>query len=445
MNRSSEQAGRRSFIHDALVLIGNQFTVMAVGVITGVVLARCLGASGRGLIAAVMVYPAILLSLMDMGVRQASAYYIGKGFYTNGQVVGAISTIALTLGTLGALVCAVFLRWMDNPQVTPLIVLLAIAPIPFSIFTSYSSGVFLGNRQVGIFANIGWMVAILNLLAAILLVWVLDGGPEGALGATLLSKAVVVGYALWLVRTLAPIRPRFEWRVIRALIAKGLVYSVALFVITLNYKVNLVVMGKLSSVDQIGIFALGVSVAQLTWALPQAITTALFSHSATAPDEDVFSGKVMRLFRVTLLVALVLVIVLGLAAPILIPLVYGEEFRPSVRVIHLLLPGVFCLLGLKILNMDLAGRGKPNASLYAMIPALVLNGGLSLWLVPRYGSRGAAMASSAGYVLGGIGMTIVYCRYVGIGFLELWRYRSSDFDFIRQRLRGGLHVGGNGR
>ena len=440
MNSVPGQKHRRSFIHDAMVLVGNQFTVMSIGMITGVVLARCLGASGRGLVAAVMVYPAILLSLMDMGVRQASAYYIGKGLYSNTQVVGAITAIVLTVGLVGAGACAASLQWMGNPLVTPLITLLAVAPIPFSIFTSYISGVFLGNRMVGQFANIGWLVALLNLLAAVLLVWLLGWGAGGALAATVLSKVAVVGYAIWLLSALAPIRPRFEWPVMRALLTKGMVYSVALFVITLNYKVNLVVMGKLSNVDEIGIFALGVSVAQLTWALPQAITTALFSHSATAPDEDVFSGKVMRLFRVTLLVALILVVGLGLTVPFLIPLVYGEEFRPSVRVIFWLLPGVFCLLGLKVLNMDLAGRGKPNASLWAMVPALAVNGGLSLWLVPRYGAQGAAIASSAAYVLGGIGMTIVYCRYVGIGFPTLWRYRRSDFYFIEQRFRRGLRA-----
>jgi hypothetical protein len=228
-------------------------------------------------------------------------------------------------------------------------------------------------------------------------------------------RVVVAGYAAVKTIELASLRPRFEWPVVRDLLVKGAVYAVALFVITLNYKVSIVVMERLSTVAEIGVFALGVSVAQLTWALPQAITTALFSHSATAPDEDVFSGKVQRLFRVNLLLALVLVLGLGLVAPVLVPLVYGEEFRPSIRVLWYLLPGVFCLLGLKILNMDLAGRGRPNASLWAMVPALALNGVLAILWVPRHGALGAAAASSVGYACGGLGMAAVYCRYVGIG------------------------------
>ena len=424
-------------MHDALVLIGNRFTVMAIGMLAGVVLARCLGAAGRGVVAAATVYPTIVLSLLELGVRQSSAYHLGKGIFTNAQVVGAVSALVLSLGTTGALLCALFLWWMGNPAITPMIILLAVAPIPFSVFTSYASGIFLGNRLVGLFANVGWMVEAMRLLAIVAFVWWLAWEAAGALLAALLAGLAVAGYALWKVSALASLRPRFEWTVIRTLILKGLVYSVALFVITLNYRINVVVMERLASVEEIGVFALGISVAQMTWAFPQAITTALFSHSATARDENQFSGKVQRLFRVTILIALALVAVLALAAPILVPLVYGEDFRPSVRVIHWLLPGVFCLLGLKVLNMDLAGRGKPNVSLWAMVPALLLNAALSALLVPRWGAQGAAVASSVAYAAGGLGMMAVYCREVGIGWGELWRYRSSDFAFVRWRRANG--------
>ncbi len=441
MSRWISKDGRRSFIHDALVLVGNQFAVMAIGAISGVVLARVLGASGRGVVAAVTVYPAIVLSFCEMGIRQSAAYYLGKQIYSNAQVTGAVSALVMLLGMGGALVCAGLLAWMGNPAVTPLILILAVLPIPLSIFTSYSSGIFLGNRWVGQFANIAWMAAMLNLLAVVLFVWLLKWGPAGALLAVLLSGLTVAGYAARKVSRLASLRPRLDWPVVRDLMIKGVVYAGALFVITLSYKVSIVVMERLSNVTEIGIFALGVAIAQLTWALPQAITTAIFSHSATAPDEDVFSGKVQRLFRINLLVALVLVVGLGVVAPVLLPLVYGEEFRPSVRVLWLLLPGVFCLLGLKILNVDLAGRGRPNASLWAMVPALLLNAGLGVLWVPRYGAEGAAVASTVGYVLGGVGMAVVYCRYVGIRFFSLWRYRRSDFDFLRRWSQSGAPAG----
>ena len=93
MNRWHRRDGRRSFLHDAAILVGNQFVVMGIGMLGGVVLARLLGAAGRGLIAAATVYPAIFLSFCEMGVRQSAAYHLGKKLYTNEQVVGAISAL----------------------------------------------------------------------------------------------------------------------------------------------------------------------------------------------------------------------------------------------------------------------------------------------------------------------------------------------------------------
>lgn len=431
-----DRDGRRSFLQDAAILVGNQFVVMGIGMLGGVVLARLLGAAGRGVIAAATVYPAIVLSFCEMGVRQAAAFHLGKKIYSNEQVVGAISALVLVIGLVGAAACAGMLVWMDNPAITPLVVVLAVLPFPFSIFISYSSGIFLGNRRVGLFANVSWLAALLNVAALVVFLWILDWGVPGALLATWLSGLIVAGYAAFKTLELAPLWPRFEWPVVRSLLVKGAVYALALFVITLNYRINIIVLERLSSVAEIGVFALGVSVAQLTWALPQAITTALFSHSATAPDENEFSGKVQRLFRVSVLVAAALVVGLGVVSPILVPLVYGRDFAPSVRVIHLLLPGVFSMLGLKILNMDLAGRGLPNASLWAMVPALAINAATSVVLVPQLGAPGAAIASSVAYVAGGVGMTFVYCRYVGVGWGELWRYRRTDFSFLERWRRG---------
>jgi O-antigen/teichoic acid export membrane protein len=209
-------------------------------------------------------------------------------------------------------------------------------------------------------------------------------------------------------------------------------FALALFVIQLNYKVDIMLMHRLTTVSEIGVYTIGVGIAQLTWALPQGITTALFSHSANAKDEQVFSRKVARLFRITVLIALMLIAGLYIMTPYVIPILYGEEFRRSVRVLQLLLPGVFCLLSLKILNMDLAGRGRPGISLCIMLPALLINIFLNILLLPRYGAYGAAIATSASYSVGGIGMMMLYCRVSGLTLRELWRYGKSDFDFVKQ-------------
>ena len=429
---------RNSFTQDALHLIGNRFLIMLVTFGTGVMLARSLGADGRGVIAAVLVYPTMFLSLTEMGVRQSSIFYIGKQIFTDRQVVGAVSTLILLTGLIGIIVCTGLLFATGNAAFTPMIIALAVGTIPFTLVIHYSSGIFLGKQLVRQFAWVQRMAKVQQLLMVVILVWWLALDVPGALVAILLSSILVAGFALWRVSQIAPLRPSFDWSISRALLFKGTAYAISSFLMILNYKIDVVMMERLTSASEIGTYIIAVEIAQLTWVLPQSINTALFSHSANAQDEQAFARKVARLFRVSVLISFLLVAGLAVASPFLIPAMYGNEFIPSVRAMQLLLPGVFCLLLLKILNMDLAGRGRPMVSLWVKVPALVVNILLNLYLLPRYGARGAAVASSVSYSLTGVGFMVLYCRVTGLRLAELWHYQRSDFNFVQRLLPGHL-------
>lgn len=422
--------GRRSFVQDAISLLLNRFTVMGLAMISGVIIARCLGSEGRGVIAAALVYPAMFLSLVELGVRQSSIYFLGKKLFTELEVVGAVTSLIMLTGLLGLLVAAGILYATGNPSFTPPVIALAAATVPLSLVKTYSSGILLGKRLVGQFVWIERMAEVLRLALVACLVWALAVGVVGALSASVLASALVAAFALKRVAQIAPLVPSFDWRVIRALLTKGLVYATALFVLTLNYKLDIALMERWTSTSEIGLYTTAMGIAQLTWALPEATTTALFSHSATAHDETAFSHKVARLFRVSLVVSGVLIVLLAVAAPHLIPIVYGSEFAGSILPLRILFPGVFCFLALKIFAVDLAGRGRPNVSLYVTVPCLLINGLLNAWLVPYHGACGAAVASSVSYSLAGLGLMLIYSRVTGMCLADLWRYKRSDFEFL---------------
>jgi O-antigen/teichoic acid export membrane protein len=428
--------GRKPFISDVLRLLRNQVMVTVISFVTGVVLARSLGAEGRGIVAAVLVYPLMFIALAELGVRQSSIFYLGKKIFSDAQVVGAVSSLILLTGVFGMVVCTGLLVATGNPAFTPLIIALAVTGVPATLAVRYSSGIFLGKRLVGQFTTVQLMAEVQRLVVVVVLVWWLSWGVAGALIATVLSSLLVAGFALRRVSGIASLAPTLEWEVIRALLVKGAVYALALFVLTLNYRVDIVLMERLSTASEIGIYAIAVGLAQLVGALPQSVTPALFSHTANDPNEREFSGKVARLFRVTVLIGLIGMAGLMVAAPLLIPAVYGRDFYGSVIALQLLLPGVVCLVAFKILYGNLAGRGRPNISLWVTIPALLLNILLNIYLLPRYGARGASVASSISYSLAFIGMMLLYCNVTGIPLRELCRYQWSDFSFVRRFLPG---------
>src|SRR5690606_33343321 len=114
---------------------------------------------------------------------------------------------------------------------------------------------------------------------------------------------------------------------------------------------------------------------------------------------------------------------------------YGIDFYGSITTLKILLPGVVLLTVFKVMNMDLAGKGKPWISMKAMIPALFTNIILNLLLIPDYGADGASIASTISYSISAILFTIFYCKEVKISYVELFSYNISDLKYFTNILK----------
>jgi O-antigen/teichoic acid export membrane protein len=88
---------------------------------------------------------------------------------------------------------------------------------------------------------------------------------------------------------------------------------------------------------------------------------------------------------------------LGVLADTFVPIYYGDEFRPAIEPLLLLLPGV---LGFAFARPIIAvgeGIGSMKNLILATGSASVLNIALNLVLIPRFGMYGAAVSTSIGY------------------------------------------------
>src|SRR5690606_35209989 len=138
-------------------------------------------------------------------------------------------------------------------------------------------------------------------------------------------------------------------------------------------RVDIILLDKLSTPVEMGIYSKGSAITQYLWQIPMLFSTIAFARSSVSKDDRGFSYKVTQLLRISFLTIGIASVGLILFSEWLIIGMYGEEFRGSISVLNYLLPGVLVLTIYKVMNMDLAGKGKPWISMYAMFPALVVN------------------------------------------------------------------------
>jgi O-antigen/teichoic acid export membrane protein len=215
----------------------------------------------------------------------------------------------------------------------------------------------------------------------------------------------------------------------------GIGYAMALLIMQLNYKVDILLLQKLSTLDQVGYYSLGVAISDKLWQLPTAMGVVVLSRTANMLDEKSLNQSVSRLLRISFVLVLLAAAILWLIIPYFLPLIFGGKFIPSVDVVRAMLPGIVIFVLPRILNSRFAGIGQPKVLIAIFVPALILNILLNLLWIPYYGGVGAAWASNVSYAFGAITLLIVYSVQMKVPFIEIIRFRKSDFDIITNFLR----------
>ena len=148
-------------------------------------------------------------------------------------------------------------------------------------------------------------------------------------------------------------------------------------------------------------------------------------HSAAAPIPPSTSTSVTVVAAITVnalrdrprmvvptAVALALVLVIG------VPIIYGSDFEPTIRYGFVLIPGVLALGLTKVLSAVITGRGHPIYNLYIGLVDVPVTLVVYLLLIPPFGAMGAAVGSSASYVLTTVLCVAFFKRVTGISVRE---------------------------
>ena len=120
-----------------------------------------------------------------------------------------------------------------------------------------------------------------------------------------------------------------------------------------------------------------------------------------------------RAARFLLLIAISLVVMITLAAPLVTLLLFGAKYYGSIPVLQILIWATVPMYWNFVLNSQLIARSADRAILYAAIIALAINVTLNLLLIPKYGYLACAGVTLATeFAL--LGTNIYFVRRIGV-------------------------------
>jgi O-antigen/teichoic acid export membrane protein len=412
-------------------VFGSNLAVTACSLLIGIILSRILGAAGYGLYSSIIVVPVIVIGFTQLGIRRATMYHLASKKLPEDNIVSAVFILLLITSLLTILISGLVFLFSESRKADPVLLTLIMITIPFVLCNVFAGGIFLGKQEI-LRANIlNAGPTLVNLIFVIFFVWVLRFSVRGAFLALFLGNLCMFFFVYYIIRKSYHITWKYHEGIMKSMVRLGIVFAFSIFIMQMNYRVDIILLKKYSTLEQVGLYTVAVQIAEQLWHVPYAIETIVLTRSAASPDAQASNRIVASIMRVSFLISILLGGVVYLVVPYLVPPVFGHDFAKSVPMIRGILPGVLVLVVFRILNSRLAGMGKPQVAIYCFIPALIINLILNIIWIPLHGGMGAVWATNVSYGTGCFIFLFAYAWKVKMPVVEIFRYRKSDFYFFK--------------
>jgi O-antigen/teichoic acid export membrane protein len=429
---------QRSFLRDISGVFGSNVVSLATALLMDVLISRQLGPDGRGLYITLFVVPMVIVSFAMIGIRRSAVYHLGNKVFDENRTVSGVMSLMIITSIIGILISALALLYLMPEGLTWPMVMMVLLSIPVKLVLVYTGGIYIGKEEFRRSNLQVWLPTFLNLLGILLFVVWFKWSILGALLSFFVANLLVSIVSLSYIRRRFQIKLRFEKEVIQSLSRLGIIYALAVVIMQLNYRVDLLLLQKLSTMKEAGYYSLGVAISDKLWQLPSAIGLVVLSRSANTMDEYKLNRDVARLLRLSFLLVLAAAILLWLVIPFLLPLMFGNRFIPSIMIVRWMLPGIVMFVIVRILSGRFAGKGQPLILISIFGPALILNILLNFLWIPSYGGVGAAWASNVSYIAGAISLMIMFSVKMQVPMKEIVYIKKADFQFIPTLLKNKL-------
>jgi len=409
-----------SLMSSAVFTFGTSITVAVLSLVNVLIVARTLGATGRGQVALLSAIAYLTSQISLFGVEQANVNFAGTQPELRPKLATNSFLFSIVFG--GAAICFVAGLVAVFPDVggglSTGLLWLSLLSIPILIFETYLLMLVRADYRFAL-ANVGFIVVPIVNVAA--------NGTLAVVGAITVGTAFgtwVAGQALgalifaWCIQFRSAGFGRADLAVARRMLGFGVKAQGGRIMMLGNYKLDQWLVGAISGARELGIYSVAVAWAEALFYLPTALAAVQRPDLVRASRREAVrqTGVV---FRAATLVTLPLAIIMVVAAPILCVTIFGSDFSDSIIQLRVLAAGAFGILALKLLGNALTAQQKPLLETAAIGMAFVVTLALDVALIPANGGLGAAAASSIAYTVGGIAITLLFARQLDARLSDL--------------------------
>ncbi|MBC8351306.1 MAG: oligosaccharide flippase family protein [Planctomycetes bacterium] len=427
------------FLEQTSLLFANRLAAAGLAIVIGALSARILTPAELGAMVAVVASVALLMRMASLGLGQSAQYFGARERSDETSFGNSLLVCALPLAIVPAVVLTLAERFAGSWVVgadsnARVIFAILMYGIPLSMIHFIASLYSLGRREMRdymllsllpMFASVFVLgyAKLMNLgLQAVIWAWMTQYVVSFAIGLMVLSKKGVH----------TPVRPLAAAKRLYGYGGRSYLVALAAFAAT---RLGLVIGVWYTSDAEMGYFAVSRNFADVLLLLYGAVGPLVFSYVSGMTTPDEYHPFIGRVCRVSILAFSGIALLIGCAAPLGVPFVFGADYAGQHVIVWLLLPGLVVSAIQRSLENYLYGRNKQSWLAYSHALSIVLLCAFVALLAPRWGARGLALSTTLS-CLGSFAFTAIVAFVTdGLNPVSLVWPRMSDFRLVSHRIQ----------
>lgn len=377
------------------VLLISRVTSYAMGFLFIVCTARYLGAEGFGVLSFALAFTVIFGVFADLGLRQLTVREVARNESLARKYLGNVAVMKVILVILTFGLIALTINLLGYPELTIKVVYLIALSVIFNSFNNMFYSIFQAYEKM----EYQSLAQILNsaLMLASALFAISQG--FGIIGFALIYSIVTAIVLLYnfIICMWKFIRPKLEidWVFWKDTIKKALPFGLTGIFVTMYHYVDSVMISYMVGNTEVGLYNAAYRIAFTFSLISEVYFTALFPNMSRwyIKEKETLKQAFNISFKLMLYTGLIVGIMITFFSDYIIRVIFGREFLSSISLLKILIWSIslsFVNTSLAIM-LDVTNNQHLN-SLRVFIGVL-FNIVLNLFLIPRYGALGAAVAT----------------------------------------------------
>lgn len=378
-----------------------------------IILSRTLGPVGFGIYVLLAIITGLISSFGTPPMSIANVYLTGVDKYDIGIIAGnsiiiaGVNAIGIVLLTLIIAQFAITETYLASKGVELSYLYLAIFALPFYIIYRWINSVIRGCGKITKFSLVSVSGVVVQFIALLIFYQFGEINIGSALISYLINGLASAAFALIIVGRLSPIKFSYN----KLLVSESFNYSIKAYLWNalnyLNQRIIPLILGLHIGIFELGLFAAASNIVEKLSFIVEAVVTAQFPQVAKV-DRGPSSEITSSLSRYVLLLLLPICALIALAAPLIVQVMFGDDYSMSIPVVRWLLPGVLAYSISRLISIDFAGNGEPQfgASLSGL--SIVIAIPLVFFLTGSAGLIGAAIGTTISQIIVAVSASLYF-------------------------------------